>query len=143
VLKAADSRGVRVPEQLSVAGFDDLPMAAYAMPSLTTVRQPIGEMARLAVARVLDGVAERAGAALVLERVQLGALLFVAAGPLGWDDLADKLGIGPTRLARVRPGLAAAGAARARPDLRRGRAVPGHQRRVDHDRRAVPRGPPA
>jgi DNA-binding LacI/PurR family transcriptional regulator len=61
VLKAAASRGVRVPEQLSVAGFDDIPMAAYAIPSLTTVRQPIDEMARLAVARVLDGDAERGG----------------------------------------------------------------------------------
>ena len=61
VLKAAASRGVRVPEQLSVAGFDDIPMAAYAIPSLTTVRQPIDEMARLAVARVLDGAVERAG----------------------------------------------------------------------------------
>ena len=59
VLKAAASRGVSVPEQLSVAGFDDIPMAAYAIPSLTTVRQPIQEMARLAVARVLDGTAER------------------------------------------------------------------------------------
>jgi LacI family transcriptional regulator len=61
VLKAAASRGVCVPEQLSVAGFDDIPMAAYAIPSLTTVRQPIGETARLAVARVLDGDAERGG----------------------------------------------------------------------------------
>ena len=61
VLKAAASRGVRVPEQLSVAGFDDIPMAAYAIPSLTTVRQPIDEMARLAVARVLDGAVEHGG----------------------------------------------------------------------------------
>ena len=70
VLKAAASRGVRVPDQLSVAGFDDIPVAAYAIPSLTTARQPIEEMARLAVARVLDGAGQRAGADGRLRLVQ-------------------------------------------------------------------------
>jgi DNA-binding LacI/PurR family transcriptional regulator len=54
VLKAASVRGVRVPEQLSVVGFDDIPMAAYAVPSLTTVRQPSEQLARLAVDDVLE-----------------------------------------------------------------------------------------
>jgi DNA-binding LacI/PurR family transcriptional regulator len=56
VLKAAASRGVQVPDELSVVGFDDIPFAAYAVPSLTTVRQPIDEMARLAVEQVLECV---------------------------------------------------------------------------------------
>jgi DNA-binding LacI/PurR family transcriptional regulator len=54
VLKAASVRGMRVPEQLSVVGFDDIPMAAYAVPSLTTVRQPSEQLARLAVDDVLE-----------------------------------------------------------------------------------------
>jgi LacI family transcriptional regulator len=54
VLKAAFIRGVRVPEELSVVGFDDIPMAAYAIPSLTTVRQPSEQLARLAVDEVLE-----------------------------------------------------------------------------------------
>src|SRR5919202_689576 len=54
VLKAAASRGVKVPDELSVVGFDDIPFAAYAVPSLTTVRQPIDDMARLAVDQVLE-----------------------------------------------------------------------------------------
>ena len=54
LLKGASTRGVRVPEDLSVVGFDDIPMAAYAVPSLTTVRQPIEQMAKLAVETVLD-----------------------------------------------------------------------------------------
>src|SRR5205085_5636555 len=53
VLKAASIQGVRVPDELSVVGFDDIPMAAYAIPSLTTVRQPIEQMARFAVDNVL------------------------------------------------------------------------------------------
>ena len=48
VLSAAHEMRVDVPGQLSVAGFDDAPMARHAWPPLTTVRQPIVEVARLA-----------------------------------------------------------------------------------------------
>jgi DNA-binding LacI/PurR family transcriptional regulator len=48
-LKAADAAGVRVPNDLSVVGFDDISFAAYTVPALTTVRQPIEAMARLAI----------------------------------------------------------------------------------------------
>jgi DNA-binding LacI/PurR family transcriptional regulator len=54
VLKGASTSGVRVPSELSIVGFDDIPMAAFAIPSLTTVRQPIDDMARLAVCRLLE-----------------------------------------------------------------------------------------
>jgi LacI family transcriptional regulator len=48
VLTAAHEIGVDVPGELSVAGFDDSPLARHAWPPLTTVRQPITEVARLA-----------------------------------------------------------------------------------------------
>jgi LacI family transcriptional regulator len=48
VLAAAHEMALDVPRELSVAGFDDSPMAGYAWPPLTTVRQPITEVARLA-----------------------------------------------------------------------------------------------
>ncbi len=48
VLRAAHRRGFSVPGQLSVVGFDDIPMALQVWPSLTTIRQPLGQMARLA-----------------------------------------------------------------------------------------------
>lgn len=48
VLSAAHELGIKVPGELSVAGFDDSPLAHHAWPHLTTVRQPIVEVARLA-----------------------------------------------------------------------------------------------
>lgn len=52
LMAAARAAGVRVPEDLSVVGFDDLPVAAWVHPGLTTVHQPIPEKGRQA-ARLL------------------------------------------------------------------------------------------
>ena len=49
VMQAARARGVRVPEDLSLVGFDDLDEAAIVTPALTTIRQPLAEMGRIAV----------------------------------------------------------------------------------------------
>lgn len=45
VYQAAVEAGLRIPEDLSVVGFDDLPMAEWNIPPLTTVRRPLKEMA--------------------------------------------------------------------------------------------------
>ena len=54
-LEAARVRGVRVPDDLSLVGFDDLPLDEWTSPPLTTVRQPLAEMASTAVRLLLDG----------------------------------------------------------------------------------------
>jgi LacI family transcriptional regulator len=57
-LAAAAERGLRVPGDLSVTGFDDIDLAQATSPLLTTVRQPLAEMGRMAVSllvRLLDG----------------------------------------------------------------------------------------
>ncbi|GIG62883.1 LacI family transcriptional regulator [Longispora fulva] len=53
VLLACRHAGVRVPEELSVVGYDDEPIAADLVPALTTVRIPTDELGRAAVRRVL------------------------------------------------------------------------------------------
>ncbi|MFG1823785.1 LacI family DNA-binding transcriptional regulator [Microbispora bryophytorum] len=53
VLEAARARGLRVPEDLSIVGFDDTQIARMASPPLTTVRQPLREMGAVAVRTAL------------------------------------------------------------------------------------------
>ena len=58
VVHAARQRGIDVPSQLSVVGFDDTPISAHIWPPLTTVRWPIVSMARSAALKLLAGVGE-------------------------------------------------------------------------------------
>jgi LacI family transcriptional regulator len=63
VMEAAAARGLRVPGDLSVVGFDDIDVSRATTPRLTTVRQPLQEMGRTAVTmlmRQLDGHAHEA-----------------------------------------------------------------------------------
>jgi len=53
VLSAAASLGLRVPDDVSVTGYDDVPQARYTVPPLTTVAQPLDEMAAEAIVRLL------------------------------------------------------------------------------------------
>lgn len=54
VFAAASKHGLSVPDDLSVAGFDDSPTARVAWPPITTVRQPVGDMAAEAVDILAD-----------------------------------------------------------------------------------------
>ncbi|TFI58814.1 LacI family DNA-binding transcriptional regulator [Sphingomonas parva] len=53
VMQAARERGLDLPAQLSIVGFDDLPMAARVWPNLTSVRLPIREMGNMAALKLL------------------------------------------------------------------------------------------
>lgn len=59
-LEVAHERGLRVPDDLSIVGFDDIPAATTSQPGLTTVHQPLLEMGRLAARRLIDELEGRA-----------------------------------------------------------------------------------
>jgi LacI family transcriptional regulator len=59
ILGVAHQRGMRVPADLSIAGFDDTDLASLVWPGLTTVRQPIRAMAERAAALLFAGDKER------------------------------------------------------------------------------------
>lgn len=67
VLRAFAEQGVRVPEQISIVGFDDIPESAYFTPPLTTIRQDFGAVGRRSI-EVLLGQIET-GKPFEIERV--------------------------------------------------------------------------
>lgn len=72
--RAAAGIGLRIPDELSVVGFDDLPESAWVAPPLTTVRQPIEEMAAAAMRMLLR---VRGGATSASAREELATELVV------------------------------------------------------------------
>jgi LacI family transcriptional regulator/LacI family repressor for deo operon, udp, cdd, tsx, nupC, and nupG len=61
VLMAARALGLKLPEQLSVIGFDDVPTASYVLPALTTIHQPKVALGSLATRVMLDLLQKRPG----------------------------------------------------------------------------------
>jgi len=54
VVQTAQARGLNVPADLSVVGFDDIPQSSLMSPTLTTVRQPLGAMGEAAMTMLMD-----------------------------------------------------------------------------------------
>ena len=59
VLSAAETHGIRVPEDLSVVGFDDIRFSQYVRPRLTTVRSPFDRLAQVGVELLFERLADR------------------------------------------------------------------------------------
>jgi LacI family transcriptional regulator len=74
ITEAARVRGLRIPQDLSVTGFDDTELARMASPPLTVIRQPLREMGRVAVKTVLQMAA---GETLDSHHVELATELVV------------------------------------------------------------------
>ena len=94
VYEAARQRGLRIPQDLSVVGFDDLPMDRWVSPPLTTVRQPLAEMGRVA-ADMLGTLIE--GLPLATRRVELATELVVRASTAHPADARGAAGRPPNR----------------------------------------------
>ena len=56
VLRVATRQGIKVPDELSIAGCDDIALAQQIYPSLTTIRQPLSTMAAIASMALIEGV---------------------------------------------------------------------------------------
>src|ERR1700682_4925134 len=56
-IRALTKAGIKVPEQCSVTGFDDVALSSLSAPSLTTVRQPMEAMGGMAVSMIMDSIA--------------------------------------------------------------------------------------
>ncbi len=82
LLRALSEHGRRVPGDVSVIGFDDIPEAAYFLPPLTTVRQNFGELGRRALAALVDMINGQ-GPAGSLEPVAPRLVVRSSAGPPG------------------------------------------------------------
>jgi DNA-binding LacI/PurR family transcriptional regulator len=81
VMRALAERGIRVPADVSIVGFDDVPEAGYYLPPLTTVRQDFGEVGRLALSTLIERMSGAIGSGL---RVRVDPEMIVrtsAAGP--------------------------------------------------------------
>lgn len=76
-LAALRERGIAVPDDLSVVGFDDIPIARDVTPALTTVRVPMTEMGARAMTMALDG----AGSSLRVEHLPSELIWRASAGP--------------------------------------------------------------
>jgi LacI family transcriptional regulator len=82
--EAVRRHGLRVPDDVSIVGFDDLPTARWAFPPLTTIRQPLAAMGMLAARTLLRLVARER---LESPRVELSTSLVVreSTGPAPQD----------------------------------------------------------
>jgi len=61
VLKVAEQNDIEIPHQLSVCGFDDAPISRYIWPSITTVRQPLRDIATCASLELIQGIKKNSG----------------------------------------------------------------------------------
>lgn len=89
VIRAARELGLRVPEDVSVVGYDDLPVSAWVWPPLTTVHQPLREIAETATGMLL-ALARRKP--LRHNRIELGTELVVRASTAPPPTAADAPG---------------------------------------------------
>jgi LacI family transcriptional regulator len=99
VLASLTSAGVRVPEEMSVVGFDDIPIARYVNPPLTTMRVDIAEMGRCAFGLLLDAIGNPATHA---PRHDLAATRLVVRKSCGAPKPLPKQNTQPHRAARGR-----------------------------------------
>ncbi|MDP1698509.1 MAG: LacI family DNA-binding transcriptional regulator [Xanthomonadaceae bacterium] len=97
VLQVAHERGVDIPQQLSIVGFDDTPVSREVWPAMTTVHQPISHMSKQATLMLLDAIKDNGAAAKVPK-----AQLHIFDAPLVKRDTTAAPSAGKRRAAAIR-----------------------------------------
>jgi LacI family transcriptional regulator len=86
VMEAVRDMGKRIPDDISIVGFDDIPQASQVNPPLTTVRQPLAEMGVTATRMLLELIANRDRPA---QRIELPTELIIRASTCVLNDKAS------------------------------------------------------
>ena len=102
-MDAINSRGLRVPDDISVIGFDDIPTANCVYPRLTAMRQPFDAIAAYVVREVVGMIA---GGVTDPARIAFPAQLVVRESTGPADDAAGVTPTTPRRRARAPRGTA-------------------------------------
>lgn len=81
-MAGARELGLEIPEEISIAGFDDIDFAAYSYPPLTTVRVPAREMGEMAVSVLIDMID---GKEMKPRRIKLPTKIMIRESCAGWE----------------------------------------------------------
>lgn len=100
VLASLAAAGIKVPEAMSVVGFDDIPIARYVTPPLTTIRVDIAEVGRRASALLLDAITDPI--AHITRHDRVATTLVVRGSCMALQTHTTKLSTQPHRAARGR-----------------------------------------
>jgi len=92
--------GLRVPQDVSVVGFDDIPGAAFANPGLTTVRQPLLRMGQIAAQTLIDRIEERGTYAPEIA-IEPEFVVRESSGPVAGKHLPKSIATGRLAAERV------------------------------------------
>mgnify|MGYP005812489477 CR=1 FL=1 len=84
VLRGLQRLGLRVPQDVGLVGFDDIPAASYTTPPLTTVRQPLQSMGGRAVELLIDQIERGLSEP---QEVRMETQLVVRGSTLGWEGM--------------------------------------------------------
>ena len=94
LMGAALDAGVRIPEELSIVGFDDIPASSWTSPRLTTVHQPIREKGRRAAHRLISAIRTGSDHEPVVELLPTRLVVRSSSAPPGGSPVAGTAGGG-------------------------------------------------
>lgn len=94
LLHAAHERGIDIPGSIAVVGFDGLDEGAQFTPALTTVRQPLRELGKLAVRELLAAIDEEHGQGEVHNVTLATELIVRDSAPMADPDYAERVSTG-------------------------------------------------